>query len=94
MKIIDKRGSWFAYGDTQIGQGAEQTKAAIKENQDLQNRIVADIRAKLAETRRAVTPNVPQPPETPFEDDALEDDSLGLPPGSLDVPVDQVPTDL
>ena len=78
MKIVEKRGSWFAYGDTQIGQGAEQTKAAIKENQELQDRIVADIQAKLAETRRA-----------------LEDDSLGaLPPGSLDVPVDQVPSDL
>ena len=95
MKIIEKRGSWFAYGDTQIGQGAEQTKAAIKENQELQDRIVADIQAKLAETRRAVTPTAPQlPEESPFEDDALEDDSLGLPPGALDVPVDQVPTDL
>ena len=94
MKIVEKRGSWFAYGDTQIGQGAEQTKNAIKENQELQDRIVADIRAKLAETRRAVAPTKTQPPETPFEDDALEDDSLGLPPGSLDIPVDQVPTDL
>ena len=94
LGLLEKRGSWFAYGDTQIGQGAEQTKAAIKDNQELQDRIVADIRAKLAETRRAVAPGTPKAPETPFEDDALEDDSLGVPSDALDIPVDQVPTDL
>jgi len=58
-------------------------------------KLMAMDEAKLAETRRAVKPVAPQPPETPFEDDALEDDALGaLPPGSLDVPVDQVPSDL
>ena len=32
QKIIDKRGSWFVFGDTQIAQGREQTKKAIRED--------------------------------------------------------------
>ena len=49
MKLLEKRGSWFSLGDEQIGQGREQTKAAIKENPELEQRLLAKIRERLAE---------------------------------------------
>jgi recombination protein RecA len=48
MKLLDKRGSWFSFEDQQVGQGREQTKAAIAEDAELQKRILAKIREKLA----------------------------------------------
>jgi recombination protein RecA len=49
MKLLDKRGSWFSFEEEQIGQGREQSKAAIKDDPALQNRILAKIREKLKE---------------------------------------------
>ncbi len=48
LKLIEKRGSWFSFKDTQIGQGREQTKAALDADPDLQNRILAAVRERLA----------------------------------------------
>ncbi len=56
LKLIDKRGSWFSFEGTQIGQGREQTKEAIKQDQDLQNRLLAKIRETLAESARLPEP--------------------------------------
>jgi recombination protein RecA len=33
--IIDKRGSWYLYGDTRIGQGRENARTFLKENPDI-----------------------------------------------------------
>lgn len=46
-KVIEKRGSWFSFGSEQIGQGREQSKVAIQEDTELQNRILARIREVL-----------------------------------------------
>jgi recombination protein RecA len=32
--IIDKSGSWFSYGDERIGQGRENAKTYLKENEN------------------------------------------------------------
>jgi recombination protein RecA len=48
MKIIEKRGSWFSFEDSQIAQGREQTKAAIAEDAELEGKLLASIREKLA----------------------------------------------
>jgi recombination protein RecA len=48
MKLIEKRGSWFSFQDTQVGQGREQTKQALDADADLQARILAAIRERLA----------------------------------------------
>lgn len=34
LDIIDKSGAWFSYGETKIGQGRENVKAFLKENED------------------------------------------------------------
>ena len=38
-EIIDKSGSWFAYNDQKIGQGRENVKSFLKENQDIAQEI-------------------------------------------------------
>jgi recombination protein RecA len=47
-KVIQKSGSWFSYGEMRMGQGREQARALLKENQELFQEIrkkVLDIRA-------------------------------------------------
>lgn len=45
--IIKKSGSWFSYGDTKIGQGAEKVKTFLEENNDIKEEIEKQIREKL-----------------------------------------------
>ena len=47
LKIIEKRGSWFSFGDVQVGQGREQTKKAIREDAELQKKLEEAIRVKV-----------------------------------------------
>jgi recombination protein RecA len=47
MKLVEKRGSWFSFDDTQIGQGREQTKKAIEQDPALEEKLLAKIREKL-----------------------------------------------
>ncbi len=46
--IIEKRGSWFSFGDEQLAQGREAVKTLLAENQDLTARIYAKIRECIA----------------------------------------------
>ena len=48
-KLIDKRGSWFSFGSEQLGQGREQTKQAIKDDEELEERLMAAIREKIGD---------------------------------------------
>lgn len=48
MKLLEKRGSWFAFEDDQIGQGREQAKQAIADDENLQKKLLQKIREKLA----------------------------------------------
>ncbi|OUW11194.1 MAG: recombinase RecA [Candidatus Pelagibacter sp. TMED166] len=45
--IITKTGSWFSFEDTQIGQGREKVKAAIKEDKKLKTKIEKQVKAYL-----------------------------------------------
>ncbi|NMA19160.1 MAG: recombinase RecA, partial [Lentisphaerae bacterium] len=54
MNLIEKRGSWFSFGDTQIGQGREQAKKAIDQDKNLEAQQVAKIREKIP--GRSITP--------------------------------------
>lgn len=47
-KIIDKSGAWFSYNGTRLGQGRDNVKKILAENQELAAEIEAKIRANLA----------------------------------------------
>lgn len=44
--VIDKAGSWFSYGDTRLGQGRDNVKEYLKDNQDTYEEIAEKIRNK------------------------------------------------
>ena len=43
--IIEKMGSWYSYGQTKIGQGRENAKSFLSENEDVRNEVVSKVRA-------------------------------------------------
>jgi recombination protein RecA len=45
--VIQKSGAWFAYGDERIGQGRENAKQFLKENDEVRDQILSDIYEKL-----------------------------------------------
>lgn len=53
MGLIEKKGSWFSFENEQLGQGREQTKEVIQQNQELADRILAIIRER---TKNGETP--------------------------------------
>ena len=48
MGLIEKRGSWFSFGDKQLGQGREPTKRTIAEDKKLEADILAAIRSGMS----------------------------------------------
>jgi recombination protein RecA len=46
-EVVQKSGAWFAYGDERLGQGRENAKQFLKENEEVRGRILADIYEKL-----------------------------------------------
>ncbi len=53
LKVINKSGSWYSYGDIKLGQGKEQARKFLSENPD----IVQDIEEKVRELVFNVTTN-------------------------------------
>jgi len=45
--IIQKSGTWFSYGETRLGQGRENVKRFLKENQDMLAEITVKVRVAL-----------------------------------------------
>ncbi|MFB3788735.1 MAG: recombinase RecA [bacterium] len=45
--IVEKSGAWYMYNDQKLGQGRENAKAALKENQAMFNEIQMKLREKL-----------------------------------------------
>jgi len=59
---IEKSGSWFSYRGERIGQGRENTRAFLKENADIRNRLENELRAALGLDRKEPAETVaPQP---------------------------------
>jgi recombination protein RecA len=46
-EVVQKSGAWFAYGDERLGQGRENAKQFLKENDEVRGRILAEIYEKL-----------------------------------------------
>jgi len=47
LDVVDKAGSWYSYGDLRLGQGKENAKDFLRENEDVAEEIDAKIRAEL-----------------------------------------------
>jgi recombination protein RecA len=47
LDIVDKAGAWFSYGTEKLGQGKENAKISIKENQAMSNEIETKIKEAL-----------------------------------------------
>ncbi|GAH78934.1 unnamed protein product [marine sediment metagenome] len=54
LGILKKSGSWYSYGDTQLGQGKESAREFLKDvkNATLRNEIEQKIREKLGFMRK------------------------------------------
>ena len=81
MKLLEKRGSWFSFEDVQVGQGREQTKKAIEQDLELQNRLITKIRENLPEHQGGTaSAAAAQAAEADDVDDLLEEDTaIALP---------------
>jgi recombination protein RecA len=69
--VIQKSGAWFAYGDERIGQGRENAKQFLKENDEVRERILGEVYEKLGLLDEQ------QPPEDPAS--GVEEDLEGRP---------------
>jgi len=69
--VVQKRGSWLAFGQEQVGQGQLASTEALRNNPDLANRIVAEI-AKVVPAAKAIKPRVAPAPKAE-EQSAPED---------------------
>lgn len=64
MGLVQKSGAWYAYGDTRLGQGRENTREYLKDNPDLANELDRRIRA---DVQGHPEPEVPTPVESDAE---------------------------
>lgn len=48
MDIVQRSGTWYAYGDLRLGQGRENSKKYLKDNPKLRDEIESKVRAKIA----------------------------------------------
>jgi recombination protein RecA len=46
--VLNKTGAWFTYGDTRLGQGREQSKEFLRQNEDIAQQLETEIRTKVA----------------------------------------------
>jgi recombination protein RecA len=68
--VIQKSGAWFAYGDERLGQGRENAKQFLKENDEVRGRILGDVYEKLGLVRPATAQDASQ--EVPPQEDGAE----------------------
>jgi recombination protein RecA len=50
--VVQKSGAWFAYGDERLGQGRENAKQFLKENNEVRERILEEVYEKLGLSRQ------------------------------------------
>jgi recombination protein RecA len=70
MGLLDKRGAYYSYGDTRLGQGRENAKEFLRENPALAQEISDTVR------KQAGLPVVPWPTKEPLERSENEDPRL------------------
>ena len=53
MGVIEKRGSYYSYGETRLGQGRENAKQFLRDNQEIAHQIEDQIRAEAGLSERS-----------------------------------------
>jgi len=71
--VVEKSGSWFSYGDDRIGQGRENAKAFLKEN----NRIALEIEDKIR-AAHGLEFDMPEVEKEAVKEAVADDDTDGL----------------
>jgi recombination protein RecA len=74
LNIVDKRGSFFAYNDTRLGQGRENAKAFLRDNPAMRDEIEARIRNSAASEALRPSARFTGPPVGSAAPDDDEDD--------------------
>jgi recombination protein RecA len=68
MKIIEKSGTSYSYGETKLGRGYDATRQFLKENKQITKEILGKIHSKLKEDATASkAPSTDETEETPEE---------------------------
>ena len=52
-KIVERAGAWYSYGDTRIGQGRDNARVFLMDNQEIADQIESQIRQKLTIGKQA-----------------------------------------
>ena len=52
-KIVERAGAWYSYGDTRIGQGRDNARLFLMDNQEIADQIEAQIRQKITASKQA-----------------------------------------
>jgi recombination protein RecA len=47
LGIVQKKGSWYSYGDTQLAQGKEASAEFLREDKKVRTKIVKEVKAKI-----------------------------------------------
>jgi len=63
QNVIEKSGSWFSYKGERIGQGRENARQFLKDNQDIRKAIDTELRLALGLIKTALPPAPPDSPE-------------------------------
>jgi len=47
LGVVEKKGSWYSYEDTQLGQGKEASSEFLREDKKVKAKIVKEVKAKV-----------------------------------------------
>ena len=67
-EVLQKRGSWFSYNGTQLAQGRDAAKEALKEDEKLYKEIEQIVKQKMDPERYAEEAEAAPPKEEPAAD--------------------------
>ncbi|MBQ8228990.1 MAG: recombinase RecA [Clostridia bacterium] len=57
LEIVQKSGAWFSYNGERLGQGRDNVKALIKENEDLAKELEAKVRENMDKLSKIIKPS-------------------------------------
>jgi recombination protein RecA len=87
--VVQKSGAWFAYGEERLGQGRENAKRFLKENDEVRERILDDLYEKLGLSRPG-TMMTAEPEEQPGAEPGAEPVEPGTDGQRMEEPAERV----